>query len=135
MRTNQRSKQTIWYALYTGLTDETDSEGNLTGEHPATYTAPIKARMNVSGGKGQAAIEAFGMDNPFTRTAVTDDLKTPFDTDTVFWFGIEPFDKNRNPVPHNHQCVGISRTINGVTIALKELDISHANGNTPIISG
>ena len=135
MRTTQRDKRTIWYALYQGLTDVYDSDGNLTGEQTVSYETPVMTHMNVSGGKGQAAIEEFGIDNPFTRTAVTEDLTTPFDTDTVFWFGVDPTDAQGNDVPHNYQCVGVARTINGVTIALKELDITHANGNTPIISG
>lgn len=135
MRTTQRDKRTIWYALYQGLTEVHDSDGNLTGEMTVSYSTPVKTRMNVSGGRGQAAVEEFGIDNPFTRSAVTEDLSTPFDTDTIFWFGVDPTDSNGNSVPHNYQCVGISRTINCVTIALKELDITHENGNTPIISG
>lgn len=134
MRTTHRDKRTIWYALYQGLTDVVDSDGNYTGEKTVSYATPIKAKMNVSGGRGQAAIEEFGIDNPFTRTAVTDDLSTPFDTDTIFWFGISPTDEQGNAVPHNYQCVGVVRTINGLTLALKELDISHENGNTPIVS-
>ena len=135
MRTTQRDKRTIWYALYQGLTDVVDSDGNYTGEQDVSYTTPVKTRMNISGGRGQAAIEQFGIDNPFTRTAVTDDLTTQFDTDTIFWFGVEPEDESHNPIAHNYQCVGVSRTVNGVTLALKELDITHENGNTPIISG
>lgn len=120
MRTNQRNKRTIYYALYQGVTDERDSDGNLTGEHPATYGDIQKARMNVSGGRGKAEIELFGVDNPFTRTAVTEDLKTPFDTTTIWWFDIDPVTE-----PHNYRCTGISRTINQVVIALEELDITH----------
>lgn len=127
MRTTQRDKRAIWYALYQGVTDAVDEDGNLTGEHPVSYSSPVKARMNVSGGRGQAAIEEFGIDNPFTRTAVTDDLTTAFDTDTIFWFGISPYesDADQTPtVPHNYRCTGVARTINGVTIALAEVNVS-----------
>lgn len=120
MRTIQRNKRTIWYALYQGDTELTDSDGNLTGEHPNAYATPVKTRMNVSGGRGQAEIEMFGIDNPFTHTAVTDDLTTPFDTDTVFWFGIEPMN-GQLQVKHNFRCTGVSRTINQVVIALAEV--------------
>ena len=85
--------------------------------------------MNVSGGRGQAAIEAFGIDNPFTTSAVTDDLTTPFDTDTIFWFGITP-GETYDAVAHNYKCVGIARTVNGLTLALKELDVSHEDGGS-----
>ncbi len=128
MRTAQRNKRTIWFALYQGVTDAVDSDGNYTGEHPVSYSAPVKARMNVSGGRGQAEIELFGIDNPFTRTAVTDDLTTDFATDTIWWFGITP-GSVADDVPHNYRCTGVARTNNQVVIALAEVDITNANDN------
>ena len=116
MRTTQRDKRTIYYALYLGVTEVKDSDGNYTGEQIDSYAAPVKARMNISGGRGQAEIELFGIDNPFTRTAVTDDLETPFNTDTVFWFETDPVTEE-----HNYRCTGVARTINQVVIALSEV--------------
>ena len=120
MRTLQRNKRTIWYALYNGVTEVVDEDGNYTGEQEVSYGEPIQARMNVSGGRGQAEIELFGVDNPFTKTAVTDDLTTPFTTDTIFWFEADPLVD-----PHNYRCTGVSRTINQVVIALAEISVSH----------
>ena len=85
MRTVQRNQRPVAYAFYSGITELVDDDGNYTGEESVTYATPVKTKMNVSGGRGQAAIEQFGVDNPFTRTAVTDDLTTAFNTDTVFW--------------------------------------------------
>lgn len=119
MRVCQRNKRTIYYALYTGVSDLTDSEGYLTGEQATTYGELTKARMNVSGGRGHAEIELFGTDNPFTRTAVTDDLNTPFDTNTIWWYDIDPLTEE-----HNYRCTGVARTINQVVIALAEVDRS-----------
>ena len=130
MRTLQRNKQEIWYALYLGVTNVVDSEGNYTGEQEVSYTAPIKARMNVSGDRGAAAVEEFGIDNLFTRTAVTDDMSVNFSTDTIFWFGITP-GATAYAVPHNYRCTGVSRTINTLTLALVEVDVTHE----PIVSG
>lgn len=107
----------------------TDGDGNYTGEKQLTYSAPIKARMNVSGGRGQAEIELFGVDNPFTRTAVTDDLDTPFDTDTIFWFQTDPVTEE-----HNYRCTGVADTINGRTIALAELDVTYEDDNASIVT-
>ena len=120
MRTAQRNKREIWYALYNGVTDVVDDDGNYTGEQTVSYGTPTLARMNMSGGRGQAEIELFGVDNPFTRTAVTDDLTTPFNTDTIFWFEADPLTD-----PHNYRCTGVARTINQVVIALAELDVTH----------
>jgi hypothetical protein len=77
--------------------------------------------MNVSGDKGRAGIELFGTDTPFTKVAVTEDLDTPFDTDTIFWFDCDPLTE-----PHNFRCTGVSRTVNQVVIALAEVDKSIA---------
>ena len=123
MRTSQRDKRTIWYALFKESADQVDDEGNYTGENAPTYYAPVKARMNVSGGRGVAEVEMFGVDNPFTHTAVTDDLTTGFNTDTIFWFGVDPYSHS-----YNFRCTGIARTINQVVIALEEVSIS-----TPVI--
>lgn len=116
MRTVQRNKRTIYYALYQGTIEAQDSEGNYTGEQIDQYGELVTARMNVSGGRGNAEIELFGIDNPFTRTAVTDDLETPFNTDTVFWFDTDPATEE-----HNYRCTGVARTINQVVIALAEV--------------
>lgn len=125
MRTTHRDRRTIGYALYLGVTDVVESEGNLTGEQTVSYEAPVTARMNVSGGRGRAEIELFGVDNPFTRTVVTEDLTTPFDTDTIWWFGVPTTE------PHNYRCTGVSRTINQVVIALAEIDRTHETGPMP----
>ena len=119
MRTVQRNKRTIWYALYNGVTEVVDDDGNYTGEQEVSYGEPIQARMNVSGGKGRAEIELFGTDTPFTKVAVTDDLNTPFNSETIFWFEANP-----DTDPFNYRCTGVSRTVNQVALALAEVDKS-----------
>lgn len=126
MRTIQRNRREVWYALYQGVTDVLDDEGNYTGEQEVSYTTPVKAMMNVSGGRGRAMVEEFGIDNPFTHTVVTPDLTTAFNTDTIWWFGKTPSDG-----AHNFRCTGISRTPNQVVIALAEVEVS----KPPVVSG
>ena len=126
MRTLQRNKREISYALYSGVQDVVDSEGNYTGEQEVSYATPVTTRMNVSGGRGRAEIELFGVENPFTHTVVTDDLTTAFSTDTIWWFGKTPSDG-----AHNFRCTGISRTPNQVVIALAEVEVSQP----PVVSG
>jgi hypothetical protein len=128
LRTLQRNKRKIWYSLYQGVTDQVDDDGLYTGEHPASYTKPRMARMNVSGGRGYAEVELFGIENPFKITVVTDDLTTPFSTDTIWWFGVDA-GSTADEVPHTHRCTGVSRTPNQVVIALAEVDFSHADNN------
>lgn len=120
MRTNQRNKQTVWYALYQGISDMTDADGNLTGEHPVTYGEPTAARMNVSRKRGASQPSAPGMTDPYTVSLITDDLSTPFDTSTIWWVGI-PFGLG---TPHNFRCTGVATSINTRTIYLAEVNES-----------
>lgn len=123
MRTAKRNKRPVAYAFYNGTTELVDEYGNYTGEYEVHYTDPIKTLMNVSGGRGRAEIHMFGTDNPFSLTLVTEDLETPFSTETVWWVGADPDTES-----HNYRCTGISRTINQVVIALSEVEVEDNNG-------
>ena len=120
MRTSQRNKQTVWFALYQGISDVTDADGNLTGEHPAVYGEPTKARMKVSRKSGVSKPDAPGMTDPFTVSLITEDLTTPFDTSTIWWVGI-PL---QIATPHNFRCTGVATSINTRTIYLEEVNVS-----------
>lgn len=126
MRTLKRNKRPVAYALYNGLVEQVDDEGNYTGEFIVTYTTPVKTLMNVSGGRGQADIALFGLTDSFSRTATTEDLETDFNTETVFWV-----EKDPDTEPFDYRVVAVSRTINQVVIALAETDVANAQ----IISG
>ena len=73
--------------------------------------------MNVSGGRGQADIALFGLTQTFARTAATEDLTTPFNTQTVFWVETDP-----DTEPFDYRVVAVSRTINQVVLALSEVE-------------
>ena len=117
MRTLKRNKRPVAYAFYQGVTELTDEDGLLTGEYSVQYTEPVKALMNVSGGRGQADIALFGLTQTFGRTATTEDLKTPFNTQTVFWVETDP-----DTEPFDYRVVAVSRTINQVVLALAEVE-------------
>ena len=117
MRTVKRNKRPVAYAFYVGAQEKTDEWGNYTGEYEVSYTTPVKTLMNVSGGRGQADIALFGLTDTFARTATTEDLETPFDTETVFWVETDP-DKD----PFDYRVVAVSRTINQVVLALAEVE-------------
>lgn len=127
MRTTQRDKRPVWYAFYEGVTELTDDSGNYTGEYTVAYTTPVKAYMNVSGGRGQADIALFGLTQTFARTATTEDLDTPFNTETVFWI-----ETDHETEPFDYRVVAISRTINQAVLALAEVEHDEEE---PIISG
>ena len=129
MRTIQRNKRIIAYARYDGVTEILDDEGNHTGQYEVHYTTPIKTKMNVSGGRGQADIALFGFTSNYSRTLVTDDLETEWDKEMIFWIENDP-----DTQPHDYRVAGVARTINQVVIAIAEVDVNHED-NTPIVSG
>jgi len=122
LRTVKRNKRPVAYAFYEGVTELTDSDGNLTGEYSVQYTAPVKALMNVSGGRGQADIALFGLTQTFGRTATTEDLETPWNTETVMWIETDP-----DTEPFDYRVVAVSRTINQVVLALSEVETDETN--------
>lgn len=118
MRTLKRNKRPVAFAFYDGVQELTDEHGNYTGEYDVSYTEPVKTKMNVSGGRGQADIALFGLTQTFGRTATTEDLETPFNTETVMWIETDP-DKGE---PFDYRVVAVSRTINQVVLALSEVE-------------
>jgi hypothetical protein len=111
----------VAYAFYQDVTDTMDENGEWTGEPRVTYSQPIKALMNVSGGRGQADINLFGIGSSSMRTIVTDDLETPFSEETVFWIETDP-----DTEPFDYRVVNISRTVNQVVIAIDEVGVSES---------
>lgn len=122
MRTVKRNKRPVAFAFYDGVTELTDADGLLTGEWEVHYTTPVKTLMNVSGGRGQADIALFGLTQTFARTATTEDLNTPFNTQTVFWVENDP-----DTEPFDYRVVAVSRTINQVVLALAEVETDEDN--------
>ena len=119
MRTVKRNKRPVAYAFYQGVTELYDTDGNLSGEYEVSYTEPVKTLMNVSGGRGQADINLFGIGSSTMRTIVTEDLTTPFSEETVFWIETDP-----DTEPFDYRVVNISRTVNQVVIAVDEVSKS-----------
>ena len=119
MRTTQRDKRPVAYASFAGIQELTDENGDYTGEYDVEYSEPIKTLMNISGGRGQADIALFGLTQNFSRTATTQDLETPWNTEMVMWVERDP-----DTEPFDYRIVAISRTINQVVLALEEVDVS-----------
>lgn len=124
MRTSQRDKRPVAYASYVGIQELTDEYGNFTGEYDVEYSEPVKTLMNVSGGRGQADIALFGLTQNFSRTAVTQDLDTDWNTEMVMWVERDP-----DTEPFDYRISQVARTINQVVLALEEVDVSHADSD------
>lgn len=119
MRTQKRNKSSVYYALYNGVQELTDASGNYTGEYAPSYGTPVKIRVNVSAAKGTADVEQFGIDTPYSKTIVTDNMSCPIAEDTVLWIGKTP-----SAGEYNYVVVRVAKSINSITYAVKEVDVS-----------
>lgn len=117
MRTLERNKQSIYYANYSGVTEIVDENGFYTGETTISYTEPTQIKVNVSAARGEASVDLFGTDLNYTKTIVSDkDLG--IDEHSILWIG------KPNTEPHNYVVVSIAKSINYITYAIREVDVS-----------
>lgn len=125
MRTLLRNKQRFWFANITGTTRTVDEYGYETGESEVTYSEPVEFEANISAARGTADLDAFGINTNYTKTIVTDDLTLPIDKSTILWIDCEP-DENGEAgnIKHDYVVVAVAKSINSVTIAIKEVSVS-----------
>ena len=118
MRSLNRNKRTIYYALRTGDMANVDDYGNETGERTPTYGKRIALECNISAATGQEAVQAFGSFTGYSRTMFVADSTCPIDEDSIIWFGIEPAE------PHNYIVVRKADSKNGILYALQEVTVT-----------
>jgi hypothetical protein len=118
MRSLNRNKRKIYYALRTGDTVNVDDYGNETGERTPTYGERIALKCNISAATGQEAVQAFGSFTGYSRTMFVADSACPIDEDSILWFGIEPTE------PHNYIVVRKADSKNGILYALQEVTVT-----------
>ena len=118
MRSLNRNKRNIYYALRTGDTANVDEYGNETGERTPTYGEKIALRANVSAATGQEAVEAFGSFTGYSRTMFVADNECPIEEDSILWFGVGAEES------HNHIVVRKAGSKNGILYALKEVTVT-----------
>ena len=118
MRSLNRNKRQIYYALRQGEVYNIDEYGNETGELTPTYGTATPLLCNVSAASGQDAVEAFGSFTAYSRTMFVADNSCPIDENTIVWFGVEP----RNP--HNYIVTRRADSKNGILYALQEVTVT-----------
>lgn len=125
MKALLRNKQTFYYANVSKTEAQYDEYGNETGETGITYDAPVSVQANISPARGTADLEQFGINSDYTKTIVSDNLTLPIDKSTILWIGIAPDkDGEAGTVKHNYVVVGVAKSLNSVTIAVKEVSVS-----------
>lgn len=119
MRTLNRNKTKIWYALYEGENEVKDAFGDPTGEMIASYSKPKELRCNVSASRGATDSELFGLNLDYSRTLCIEGITCPIDEESVLWIGRTPKDNK-----YNYVVKAIATSLNNTIIAVKEVKVS-----------
>lgn len=116
MRSLERNKQTFYYALYSGVTEVKDENGDYTGEREITYSSPVKYRANISAAKGESDTAPFGIETNYSKTISTNDMSCPIKEDSVLWI-----DKDPTTDPYNFLVVKVAKSLNSIMYAIREV--------------
>ena len=122
MRTLNRNKQPLYYALYKGKTEYVDEYGNKTCEYTTQYETPVKTYMNIYPARGNIVLEQFGINTQYTHILVTDKMDCPIAKDTILWIGKTP--DNEGKIKHNFVVKQIAKSLNSISYAISEVEIS-----------
>ena len=141
MRALKRNQQAIWYCLYQGETEQTDTDGNYTGESATTYDAPVKMMANVSPATGQSNNEMFGNLTDYDHIIVTDMTDCPIDENTVLFFektpedvpvaGSDPPATVKSPDGYNYIVRRVAKSLNSIAIAIRKVDVTPPEAPEP----
>jgi hypothetical protein len=118
MRTLNRNKRHIYYALHVEDVPIIDEYGNETSENAPVYGDPVALSANVSGANGVDAVQAFGNFTNYSRTMCVADPTCPIDENTILWFGVEP------TKPYNYIVTRRADSKNGIMYALREVTVT-----------
>lgn len=117
MRSLNRNKREIYYALYTGDEPIFDEYGNETGESKPNYGEITRLRCNISASSGEEAVQAFGSFTNYSRVLCVADNNCPIAEQTIVWFGIATDE------PHNYIVTSKADSKNGILYALLEVKV------------
>ena len=117
MRSLNKNKQPIHYALYEKDEPILDEYGNETGESNPLYGEIKELRCNVSAAIGEEAVQAFGSFTNYARTICVSDNNCPLAEHTIVWFGID------TTKPHNYIVLKKADSKNGILYALQEVKV------------
>lgn len=119
MRSLNRNKRLIHYALLTGEVAIVDEYGNETGESVPVYGDAVPLACNISAAVGHDAVQAFGNFTGYSRTLSVADINCPMDEKSVVWFGVSPLTE-----PHNYIVARKADSKNGILYALQEVTVT-----------
>lgn len=123
MRLLKRNLRPFWYCIFTGEVEQTDSDGNYTGETSVSYGEPVQCMANISPATGQSSQEMFGNLTDYDRVIVSDDTSLPIDENTVLFVDSTPT-TGAGEYGYDYTVRRVAKSMNYVAIAVKKVDIT-----------
>ena len=124
MRTQVINRTPFYYARYLGKVPAEDSEGFYTGEDVIQYSEPVLYSLaNISPATGMSNTEQFGNLDNYDKVIVTSDLTCPIDENSVLWI-----DEPDTTQPYNYIVKRVSKSKNGVSIAVAKVQVMNNDG-------
>ena len=118
MRDLKRNQQKIFYRNYESCEDEYDEYGNLTGSIIKKFGVIKECEISVSGNKGNADNQMFGINLDYDRTMSTADMSCEINEFSELWIDCS------TDMPHNYEVVKRSPTLNQIVFAIKKVSVS-----------
>ena len=118
MRSLNRNKRQMYYALFIKDEPILDEYGNETSESMPTYGEITELRCNISGTTGEEVVQAFGSFTNYSRVISVADNKCPLAENAIIWFGVA------TTKPHNYVVTRKADSKNGILYALQEVKVS-----------
>ena len=126
MRYLTRNKTAFYFAAHIGEIEIIDEYGNSTGEYRLTYGNPVKMLGNVSAAQGEMQNRQFGESESYDKVIALENMNAPIDEYSILWVDTLP---HLNPdgttdTPHDYIVRRIAKSLNGVSIAIRKVDVS-----------
>jgi hypothetical protein len=114
MRTLEKNKRKLHYAVPVGETRILDEYGNETLEIEVLYSDPIELKVNYSGSIGRETIEIFGTATNYSRILCFTQ-ECPLTKGCILWINTD-IDQ-----PANYKVVRVADELNSTLVAVQEL--------------
>lgn len=124
MRSLEINKRPLYGLNYVSSTPVLDQDGYETGEHKITYSKAFRIYANISGAKGTADVETFGVNLDYDKVMVMSVKlfkKLGLTDNSVFFIDKAPeYEANGYP-KYDYRVKKIADTLNEVSIALERV--------------
>ncbi|MFA6851496.1 MAG: hypothetical protein WCS30_14230 [Selenomonadaceae bacterium] len=126
MRTLDRNKSKIFYALYKEKSEILDQSGYSTGTYKIVHSNPVELLANVSSSSGTADKYMYGIDQSYDKSILVDDISCPISETSILWVDNAPTIKEdgSTDTPYDYIVKKVSRSLNVVAYAIQKVNVS-----------